>query len=102
MLPEVSQKAIEAYEAEVELITRNFSRDNLIREMVQDGKCRNPVHLLVDVPLGMFHCDWCWTMVVAGLEHPVIEPPFTPEQNVIAEAIAVTQPQFWEEDSDGE
>ena len=51
----------------------NSLSDDQLFEMFQSGKCpREPEHL-VGVPIGMFHCEVCGIMVVAGLPHPTIK-----------------------------
>lgn len=50
----------------------NSLSDDQLFEMFKSGKCpREPEHL-IGVPLGMFHCEVCGIMVVAGFPHPAI------------------------------
>lgn len=54
-------------------------------DKLRSGECPNPVEHLLDVPLGMFHCGLCGTMVVAGCPHGPIDPPFDPTKSLVAE-----------------
>lgn len=49
-----------------------MSKDELFA-MFKSGKCPREHEHLVSVPLGMFHCEVCGLMVVAGLPHPPIK-----------------------------
>jgi hypothetical protein len=50
----------------------NAMSDEELLAMLKSGKCpREPEHLQ-GVPLGMFHCEVCGMMVLAGLPHPPI------------------------------
>lgn len=51
----------------------NSLTDEQLFEMFKAGKCpREPEHL-IGVPLGMFHCEVCGIMVLAGRPHPPIK-----------------------------
>jgi len=50
------------------------------------NKCPAPVELLKGVPLGMFHCEVCGSMVLAGAPHGDIDPPWDPARNRMAAA----------------
>lgn len=70
------------YNKAIENINK-WSPQELYRQL-KTGKCPNPVHLLIGVPLGMYHCELCGNMVVAGCGHGEMLIPFDPVQNVIA------------------
>lgn len=38
--------------------------------LINQDKCPFEPEHLIGVPLGMFHCDCCGEMVVAGIPHP--------------------------------
>jgi hypothetical protein len=51
----------------------NALTDEQLFDLFKQGKCpREPEHL-IGVPLGMFHCEVCGIMVVAGMHHPPIK-----------------------------
>jgi hypothetical protein len=35
--------------------------------------CPGKPELLKDLPIGMYHCEYCGAMVIAGLSHPTDE-----------------------------
>ena len=37
---------------------------------VFEAMCKEKPELLVDVPIGMYHCPNCGTMILAGMKHP--------------------------------
>lgn len=41
-----------------------------LRDLITNGRCPYPVHMLIGVPMGMFHCPLCGLMSVAGFPHP--------------------------------
>lgn len=54
---------------------RNVQRINAMplaefERLIQAGQCPYEPEHLVGVPLGMFHCECCGEMVVAGFKHP--------------------------------
>lgn len=54
------------------------------------GQCPYPIEHMKGLPIGMHHCPLCGTMVVAGMPHHDIDPPFDPEQSSFAQS-------FWDE-----
>jgi len=57
-----------------------------VDEMLESGMCPIPTELLKNVPLGMFHCDLCGEMVVAGMPHPEVgyQLPWHPDDSMAA------------------
>ena len=55
-----------------------------LSDMLKSGNCPMPIELLLDIPLGMFHCELCGTMVIAGTPHGPIDPEWHPEVNLMA------------------
>jgi hypothetical protein len=47
----------------------NASSESDIRDLVTNGRCPYPTHMMVGVPMGMFHCPICGLMVLAGAPH---------------------------------
>ena len=41
--------------------------------MFKSGHCPYEPEHLIGVPLGMFHCEVCGIMIVAGMPHPDIK-----------------------------
>lgn len=60
-------------------------------------KCPAPTELLKGVPLGMFHCDVCGSMVVAGIPHPEPDLPWDPKISVIASSFYEEHPELLEQ-----
>ena len=60
-----------------------MTRQELIEldELLKEGKCPHRPELYGHLPLGNYHCPICGTLVVAGIPHPKIYPPWTPEEN---------------------
>jgi len=51
----------------------NSLTDEQLFEMFKEGKCpRDPEHR-IGVPIGMYHCEVCGIMVLAGCPHPPIK-----------------------------
>jgi len=51
----------------------NSLTDEQLFEMFKEGKCpREPEHM-IGVPIGMYHCEVCGIMVLAGCPHPPIK-----------------------------
>lgn len=73
----------------------NEMGDEKISDMLKAGKCPMPIKHLVGVPLGMFHCDLCGTMVCAGVEHPEMDPPWHPDKSLMAQQFYGTRPELW-------
>ena len=44
-----------------------------IDKLIAEDNCPFEPELLLEVPLGMFHCNVCGEMVVAGCPHPRIK-----------------------------
>lgn len=51
----------------------SLSDDQLFNDWFLKGKCPRKHEHLVDVPIGMFHCEVCGMMVLAGCPHPPIK-----------------------------
>jgi len=58
---------IEEYNKKIDLI--NQMDDKILDNLINHGKCPYPSELLIDVPMGMFHCPICGKMTVAGTKH---------------------------------
>jgi hypothetical protein len=41
--------------------------------MLNNISCPGKPELLKELPIGMYHCEYCGTMVIAGLPHPTDE-----------------------------
>jgi hypothetical protein len=49
----------------------NNISDNDLEELLSKDMCPfQPELISKDIPLGMFHCEVCGEMVVAGIPHP--------------------------------
>jgi hypothetical protein len=49
----------------------NALSDEELERLIKDDKCPfQPELIAKQVPIGMFHCDVCGEMVVAGICHP--------------------------------
>jgi hypothetical protein len=57
-------------------------------------KCPAPTELLKGVPMGMFHCGVCGSMVIAGVSHPEVDPPWDPEINQMAHLFYKEHPEL--------
>jgi len=92
--------SIEEYDTKIEQL-REWTLDQWHMTLSR-GVCPIPTELLVDVPLGMFRCEVCGTMVVAGCNHGPIDPPWDPQQNTMAQAFYEAHPELygvlWQED----
>lgn len=40
-----------------------------LKNLIKEGKCPFEPEHLVGVPMGMFHCELCGEMVIAGFKH---------------------------------
>jgi hypothetical protein len=92
LTPEIVQYHRDCYNAIVKLI--NVMPPAVLDRLLRDGFCPVPVQHLVGVPLGMFHCDICGTMVVAGMPHTPLDPPWNQDQSVAAQNFYQTHPEL--------
>jgi hypothetical protein len=89
----MSDEHREAYNAKVRAINAMSPKE--LSDLLKDGKCPNPVEHLIGVPLGMFHCEICGTMVVAGVPHGPLDPHWNPEQSLAAKGFYEQNPELW-------
>lgn len=64
----MSPENLERYNAMVGRI--NAMEWKAVEKLIAENKCPFEPEHMIGVPLGMFHCEVCGEMVVAGLEHP--------------------------------
>jgi len=64
----MSPENTEKYNAMIKRIN-NMSRKEF-DQLIKEDKCPFEPEHLIGLPLGMFHCDCCGEMVVAGVPHP--------------------------------
>lgn len=83
-----------------QIIAINAMSEETLSDMLKAGKCPMPVEHLVGVPLGMFHCDLCGTMVCAGATHPDLDPPWHPDKSIVAEQFYGNRPELWNKTGD--
>lgn len=58
----------ESYSAMVRRIN-SMTKEEIARLITNDQCPFEPEHM-IDIPIGMFHCDVCGEMVIAGFTHP--------------------------------
>jgi len=90
------QKDIDEYNKIVKEKINKLTPEQIHELLHVKKECPNPVHLLKGVPLGMFHCEICGTMVIAGIPHGPIDPPFDPNISVIAKDFYEQYPELLE------
>lgn len=64
----MNEENLKKYNAMIQRI--NDMPDNEIEGLLAFDLCPFEPQWMIGVPLGMFHCDCCGEMVVAGCEHP--------------------------------
>lgn len=75
-----------------------MSNEALYRLLIHEGKCPVETEHLIGVPMGMFHCQVCGTMVVAGCAHGPLDPPFHPDKHILAKEIYEQHPEWFDND----
>lgn len=90
----MDEKLKEQWNQKIKNINFLLEREpQIISDMLTRGECPMPIELLKGIPLGMFHCELCGTMVVAGIPHPPIDPEWHPEKNRYAAAFYEDYPE---------
>jgi len=87
---------IEEYNQRIQEISDMDPKD--LDKMLREGKCPVPTELLKGVPLGMYHCELCGTMVIAGFPHGPMDPEWHPEKSWAAKAFYEQYPELGDED----
>ena len=64
----MTEEQTKKYNAMVERI--NAMSDEELDRLIKEDKCPFEPEHMKGVPLGMFHCNVCGQMVVAGIPHP--------------------------------
>lgn len=82
------------YNSAVDAINKLSPRE-LYAKLVT-GECPYPSEHLKGVPMGQHHCPICGTMVVAGIRHLDLDPPFDPVASVMAKAFVEQFPEVLE------
>ncbi|MCK9282542.1 MAG: hypothetical protein M0P71_18150 [Melioribacteraceae bacterium] len=65
----MNDKQLKDYNSMVDKI--NTMQDEELDKLINNNKCPFEPELIVDEPMGMFHCPLCGEMVVAAAPHPV-------------------------------